>query len=347
MISKSRQWNPTGTYRQRLRTGVLRKTNTIKHIGSMPSLRPTSRARHWAWTLNHYTQEDLDHLMHLDITTSTIRYMIFQQETGESGTPHLQGYTQFTRAHRLTGVKKAIGIARIHCEPAARSASKNILYCSKDSDRIAGTEVVELGVPGRGGTRAGVIRSIQAGATMQELAERFPNQYMTRHHGMRALRQAYTKPRNWAPKVRIYYGNTGTGKTYTARQKHPEGIFIEWPQKNGMWWWDGYDGQEVIVLDEFRHQINYSEMLRLLDRYPHQVQVKGGFVHNSAKKIIITTNCNPATWYSEEDQEPLHRRLNDFCKIYEFQPLTFQEDGTPKVTKQRRTVQELVQETSF
>ena len=53
-------------------------------------------------------------------------------------------------------------------------------------------------------------------------------------------------------------------------------------------WFDGYDGQDTAIFDDFRASGNrFSYILRLIDRYPMDVPVKGGFVY-----------WNPGTLYS-------------------------------------------------
>lgn len=41
-------------------------------------------------------------------------------------------------------------------------------------------------------------------------------------------------------------------------------------------WWDGYEREEVVVIDEFRGQYPLSDMLQLLDPYKLQVECNGG-----------------------------------------------------------------------
>lgn len=63
--------------------------------------------------------------------------------------------------------------------------------------------------------------------------------------------------------------------------------------RNSALWWDGYIGQKTVVLDDFRPWwCPFSFLLRILDRYPIRVQVKGGFVNFVPEKIIITTPLN-------------------------------------------------------
>jgi hypothetical protein len=90
----------------------------------MPGTGP--RVKNWCFTLNNYTQENLDRL---STPIDGISYLIFGREIGSSGTPHLQGTVCFINRKRLTSVIAAIGQA--HCTPT-RHLTQSIEYCRKD-----------------------------------------------------------------------------------------------------------------------------------------------------------------------------------------------------------------------
>lgn len=87
-------------------------------------------------------------------------------------------------------------------------------------------------------------------------------------------------------------------------------------------WFDGYQGQTYAIIDDFRRQgIKFSWVLRLLDRYPLLVQVKGGYTRWIPKFIIITCPVPPREAYQYMDKdgelqdwdgiEQLLRRIDD------------------------------------
>ena len=84
-------------------------------------------------------------------------------------------------------------------------------------------------------------------------------------------------------------------------------------------WWDGYEQQETVVLDDFQGGLLFGFLLHLLDRYPLLVQVKGGTRVFNSKTIIITSNFAPDQWYTDprlaQNFPALERRLDT---IYEF-----------------------------
>ena len=77
--------------------------------------------------------------------------------------------------------------------------------------------------------------------------------------------------------------------------------------------WDGYQGQRVVVIDEFRGDISISNLLRWFDRYPVLVEIKGSSTVLMAETIYVTSNLDPREWYRDVDSmtiDALMRRLN-------------------------------------
>jgi len=62
-------------------------------------------------------------------------------------------------------------------------------------------------------------------------------------------------------------------------------------------YFDGYEGQEVVVIDEFYGWLPKDLLCRMCDRYPLLVDTKGGCVNFYPKTIIITSNTDPQEWY--------------------------------------------------
>lgn len=81
-------------------------------------------------TLNNYTEEHMSSIV--PIVKEKCRLCIIGKETGESGTPHLQGYLEFKSKSRPA---QLFGIKEIHWEKAKGSKAANIEYCSKEDRR--------------------------------------------------------------------------------------------------------------------------------------------------------------------------------------------------------------------
>lgn len=89
-----------------------------------------SRAKHWCFTLNNYTQDNVDRIID---NSSSFDYVIFGKEVGDSGTPHLQGFVSFPNRVRRSVCIDKIGQAHF---TVARNIDNSIQYCKKDGDFI-------------------------------------------------------------------------------------------------------------------------------------------------------------------------------------------------------------------
>lgn len=99
--------------------------SSIEKSGNTKQISPS---KHWCFTFNNYTQDDIKSFQELS-SNSSKRY-VFQEEIGEEGTIHLQGYIEFNEKLR----PKKLYDNKIHWEKC-RNIKKSILYCSKDDTR--------------------------------------------------------------------------------------------------------------------------------------------------------------------------------------------------------------------
>lgn len=90
-------------------------------------------------------------------------------------------------------------------------------------------------------------------------------------------------------KVKWYYGETGTGKTSTAIKELTEAYGDYWKWNGDFKWFDGYNGQKGVIIDDFRRQeVRFNYLLQLFDVYPMKVPIKGGFTNWIPEVIIVT-----------------------------------------------------------
>lgn len=273
-----------------------------------------SSAKNWCFTLNNYTDDDVNLLEALGTELNEpIQYLVFGRETGESGTPHLQGYITFTRRKTLAFVKQLIS-DRIHCEISRGTPLQAATYCKKDGDyKEYGT------IPKGKGARSDLVavaKKIREGANVRKIAEEHPEAIIRYGSGILRLRRMYRPTREHPPQIKVFWGPTGTGKTRRV---------WEFADKDELWlhpggqWFDGYDGQKMVLLDDFDGSwFKLSFLLRLLDRYPMPVAVKGDHAWWVPTTIFITSNLEPKDWYPNGHKDhvaALMRRLSEFGEI--------------------------------
>ena len=249
--------------------------------------------------------------------SNTFKYWCFGKEVGESGTPHLQGYLEFRNTHRLrisACVTKLVGIGidGCHVEIARGTAQQNIDYCSKDGAFIEGGDR-----PKGQGKRTDldeVCALINEGGTMVDLVSKFPAQVVKFRHGLEYLLQVKTPRRFFKTTVWWLWGPTGSGKSRYAWEQGPSSYMKACNHK----WWDGYIGQEIVIMDDFRpsKDLPFSFILNLFDRYPLSVEVKGGMAEFVSRTIFVTTpnspedTCEHLDWLGVEQKNQLLRRID-------------------------------------
>jgi hypothetical protein len=82
-------------------------------------------------------------------------------------------------------------------------------------------------------------------------------------------------------------------------------------------WWDGYDGHQVVLIEDFdkNHAVLCHHLKIWADRYSFPVEIKGMVGKIRPRKIIVTSNYHPREiWTDAADIGPILRRF----KITEF-----------------------------
>lgn len=254
-----------------------------------------------------------------------VQYLICQMELAPvTEKLHLQGYVIFKNKKRGSWLDTnlAAKLPKWYLPPHWESRKGNHVqakaYCSKAESRFAGPwEVgVEIDEP-KPGKRSDLInfkRKMDEGANEEMLATNDDTfvvwaKYPKLVHNYKMLLSE--KKRSWTTFVQVYWGPPETGKSYRANQEAgPDAYWLNMPQGNQLWW-DGYHGQEHVVIDEFYGWIPRLLMQRLADDYKLDVPVKGGTTPFLAKKIWITSNGHPATWWPKVGLGPMERRLKN------------------------------------
>lgn len=232
-------------------------------------------------------------------------YATWQFEKGESGTPHLQGYCSFTNAVHLTSLVKKI--PGVHWDIRRGTHDQAKAYANKEETRLEGPWTVgEEPSQGKRNDILAATQQLRGGASMKRVAEDNPVAFVKYHRGLVSYKRLVTPSRNFKTEVLVIYGPTGIGKSFFAKQNAPTAYWL--PQGK---WFDDYDGEEYVIIDEFYGWLPFSYLLRLLDEYPLLVETKGGHVQFVSRKVIITSNSPPWEWYKSEkiDLSPLKRRI--------------------------------------
>lgn len=247
-----------------------------------------------------------------------------------TGKYHYQGFIELKNPARLPAVKKLIG-GNPHIE-ICRAKAAAIDYCRKSETRQFGP--YEHGTPSRVQDRQNSVRAssmvalwekVKAGRKFKDMIEEDPNtaRYDRQVKSMKfALQESNSNRQEKGVKVWCFYGPTDLGKTWSAINVfcHDTDYYILEPPttKGGKLWFDGYEGERTLILDDFKDTFCSLESLkRMLDKYKYKVEVKGGMCWAVWDRVIITSNYAPCDWYKKwdgsarDDLAPLQRRINE------------------------------------
>ena len=235
-------------------------------------------------------------------------YMVFQKERGDLGTEHYQIYVQLSRAQRLSYITKLIPGTHWEIQKGTNEQARD--YCMKEESRIE--PYVEYGEfkpsGGKHGQRTdleGVIELVRQKRPREEYA--FTPTYVKYYRGLEAIRLIAVPPYEHEDvRGEWYHGASGTGKSRKAFQDHPLAF-----RKAQNKWWDGYDNQDVVIIDDL-DTATLGHYLKIWgDRYPCTGEIKCGTVQLVHKKLIITSNYSISELFSLEPKmiDPLLRRF--------------------------------------
>lgn len=283
------------------------------------SLRPPrklnkrNRLSRFVFTLNNYTQDELT-----SVKEYPCLWLVVALENAKSGTPHLQGACVIGKQIAFSTLKKYPGFMRAHVETMKGKPSDSLAYCSKED----GNPFVKGSMPnpGKRNDIACVVAKLRAGKSLPALIKEDEDEgtmsCLVRYcKGFQYISSVLTPPRSSPPIVIWIHGTTGTNKTRCAVQLGADlgGVDGLWLSSGSLRWFDGYYGQQVAVFDDLRTKhARFWELLRLLDRYPHRVEIKGSSVQWSPRYIIITAPKSPSEMWNlrtEEDIQQLVRRV--------------------------------------
>lgn len=240
-------------------------------------------------------------------------YLCMGREVGDSGTPHIQGYIELKKKKSLRTLKKFN--SRAHWEPRRGTGEQAATYCKKDGNFV---ETGKIKTPGQG--KRNDLASIPELLNKHKSVRGILKERECNIQQIRTAEKYLTyleEPRNWKPHVTWIWGASGVGKSKLAWQLSEASDTYS---KDGEKWWDGYDGHETVIMDDFRAgNMKFNYLLKVLDRYPLRVEFKGGYRQLRAKKIIITTILHPENVYQLEGEpiKQLIRRIDDVIFVRE------------------------------
>lgn len=271
------------------------------------------RHRAWVWTLNNYCDEELGKIASLTENNDKIRYLGYGLEIGDSLTPHCQGVLSLMEGQTCKRVSKYEGLERAWLQPMRGSFDVARDYAKKDGIWAEwGTLPMTPKQKGQNEKNKwkNIINWAKAGEHEKIEAE-YPNAYLRQYRTLKLIAKDNLKPPAdlGAPVGVWIWGKPGVGKSFRARQEYP-GAYLKMYNK----WWDGYQGQESVIMDEM--ELEGAFMGHLLkvwcDEYAFITECKGSALVIRPKVFVITSNYSIDQVFQESEMNgAIHRRFRE------------------------------------
>lgn len=287
-------------------------------------LDPRKRYRAQGWFLTYpkcdlTPQEALELLQKLPYL---IKDYIIAQEQHKDGTNHLHAFIRYHK--KIEWTPKRWDLLQYHGNyEGAKSWSAVMKYCTKGGNYISNIDVNAA--------------ENKKAARNQQLLEQEPQQLIKDGViGVLQLPQlikakaAYSllKPAVQTTHVRgvWIWGRTGIGKSYLVREVFKSGLYLKSQSK----WWDGYNGQEVVLIDDFDIRQSQTDKPDSLvqafghylkiwaDRYSCTAEQKGATINLHHRLLIITSNYSPYQCFWTKTDNELVQAVSRRFKVLQY-----------------------------
>lgn len=252
---------------------------------------------------------------------ATMEYLIWELEhaTEAAGTPHIQGYVVF-KVRKLMGAAKAAIAEGAHMEIAKGSEQQNKDYCSKEpaaEHAEHGTFDANRGMQGSRTDISACTDKLKAGQSLQKVAMEHPTTFVKFSKGLTEFAE---RARGKGPLIRevhttVLWGPSGSGKSHRVMTSFGGEEGLAYYCKAGKNCMDKYEGEEILILDEFEaDQVTPQELNRWLDKWPCQLEARYNNKIARWTSVYILSNTDPVHWFSlhpPQVQEAVLRRLSE------------------------------------
>jgi len=270
-------------------------------------------------------------------TTGEWKFFVGQEEIGAQGTPHFQCYGELVRKRRTQQVHALLSPHKVALLYAKGNRASNVAYCSKEDTRSG--EMYqwfdEELTKGRGGIKEIDLvaqKVLKTGVTAELIEEhtaifiRHGKQIKQMAHDHKLMNAKANKKAYWKEQYRrsvagqtiegqqqrecyLFFGPTGCGKTTKVELIANGELDLNMYKKDGRTkWFDGYDNEEAIFIDEFNGTALPIETINDLTNKDDtfQAEIKGGAATVVATHLFFASNRHPSDWWKLGEADTLH-----------------------------------------
>lgn len=235
------------------------------------------------------------------------KYMIYQIEKApDTGTLHAQTYLEWKKSICILELKNVCGLKTSHIEPRFGPRKDAREYCMKVESRNSEDEWGEIGewvenIQGQRQDILNLVEDLKEGISDLEIVLNHAHLMARYTNGVNTMKQIIeeTKAIQIINREIIWiWGKSDTGKSHRVTEQYPHVCMIEYDGK----FFNGYREHEVVCFDDIvKDHIEPRVFLRITDKYPVPINIKGTNRPWKAKKIFFTSNYPPDAIFEDVD----------------------------------------------
>lgn len=226
---------------------------------------------------------------------------IIAMENHKDGTPHIHAYLELEKKKKITKTNYLDLDGNHGNYQTAKNKWKVRKYVMKSGDYITDIEDLDTKLKAKESKRKYIASDLLEGRkTLEEAVRENPELLF----GYTKLKQDLnnfkldTQKMEDTERINYWiYGAPGIGKSQWAKRNFP-GAF----RKSCNKWWDGYTGQEYVILDDMDTD-KLGHYLKIWgDNYACDGEVKGGTLPLKYKQMVITSNYKISQLWDKDPQ---------------------------------------------
>lgn len=243
---------------------------------------------------------------------------------------HYQGIIHFKYKMRFNKVRQVLDLGKGEKSGDIRvqkgTNDEAIIYCTKQATKVADSEI-RLGELCQQGFRTDIqnlYKYLEEGKNLKWCLENHYSSFLKYHRAINIHINYKLKELSYKFRkinVTVLWGPPGSGKSkcalYDKFSNFITDTYVLERSNNENIWFDGYEANRRLVINDFYGWISYGMLLNILDGHHMRLPVKGGFTYALWTDITITSNKHPKDWYRKGLTRALTRRIGKITHFTE------------------------------
>lgn len=297
----------------------------------------------WCCTINNPTDDEINAFAYM-VNSDAMRGIAEMEHVDGVGTPHLQGYIQFSTCRHFSTLKHRI--PRAVWIVAKGNWQENFSYCSKEGKLVCckgDIEEAKKWVHDKLAKNFAMNNKVQFDVMYEDMKKLSPDQFENKYpkewykNSDKVMKimisHALAHAKTFNPSIPLssknywIWGEPGVGKTRWASNLFPYSAQL---RKNFNKWWDGYKllQTKLVILDDYPCNPQGNVLVQYIkiwgDRYPFEGECKGSHVLVEPGRFLFVITSNypiDMCFIAEEDKAAIHRRFREIEMTKENAPL--------------------------